>query len=169
MKIKSIMTMRGAVAGFGRRAINDVLREAMMAAGQHWGRHFLMKHFTRAGAREYGYEPRKGERARPGGKRFGRIAGPAEKRAGEILPLVYTGDLKRAATFYKVTAGATRNRIYATVTLPNAQGFNRLDPKYRGDISKVSDAEWKVLVDLINQRTIAGLKALSAEQRQQIG
>jgi len=169
MEIKTTITYRGAIAAFGTRAINDVLRQAFMAAGQHWGRHFLMKHFTRAGAREYGYEPRKGENARPGSKRFKRIAGPEEKRMGQILPLVYSGQLRRAAAYYRVTAAATSKRVYTTVTLPQAHGFNRLDEKYRGDISRISDAELKVLTELINARIASGLNDLDATRTVRIG
>jgi len=168
-KIKSMMTYRGAVAAFGQRAINTVLREAMFKAGEYWGRHFREKHFTRAASREYGYEPRKGERARPGSKRFKSIAGPAELRAGEILPLVYSGETKQLASFWKVQATATSKRIFVDITLPMARGLNRLPAKYRQDPFRITDAEFEVLVKLINREVVEGLRALNAQRTVRIG
>ena len=168
MDINFTITQKGLIAIHGWKPLKDVIEKAFLAVGLYWGRNFLAKHFTRAGAREYGYEPRKGEGARPGGKRFARVAGPAEKRAGEILPLVYSGDLRDDARRYRVTAVATRKDIRVRVKFPGAKGLNRLDRKYRGDIRRVSDAELGVLVDLINRELHRGLAALSASRRYRI-
>ena len=162
------LTQQGAIAAFGRRSVNDVVRAAFAKAGDHWGRNFLLKHFTKAGAREYDYAPRKGEHARAGSKRFKRIAGPAERRAGEILPLVYSGELKREASTYRVTAKATSKTAYAHVALPRANKANRLATKFRGELHRVSKAEWQVLTRLINRAILAGLNRLPARKHKKI-
>ena len=37
MRITMRVTKQGAIAAFGRRAVNDVVRAAFAAAGDHWG------------------------------------------------------------------------------------------------------------------------------------
>lgn len=160
------ITRRGAIAAFGNpKALKVVMEQAFHRAGDYWGSHFLMKHFTSAGAREYGYAPRKNERARRGGKRFARTAGSAEQRAGEILPLVWSGDLKRQASTYRVKAVATSNQVYAEVAMPNARGINRLPAEYRHDLVQISPAEMRVLADLINLELLKRLNRMTTTQR----
>ncbi len=166
MKTEITVTYKGLISLTGWKPIKEIIERAGVKAGLYWGRNFLGKHFTKAGAREYGYEPRKNEGARPGGKRFARVAGPAEKRAGEILPLVYSGDLQgQVRTAYKVTAVATRKDTHVRVTFPRAKGLNRLARKYRQDIRRVSDAEMVVLVKLINLELQQGLQGISGSRR----
>lgn len=165
MKISYDITVRGLVAAFGRRQLKTVMEEAFLEAGLHWGRHFLGKHFTRAGAREYGYAPRKGENARPGTKRFRRVAGPAERKAGEILPLVHSGELRQAASTYRVTATSTSKKVYARVRMPAARKANLLPAKFRGELHIISAAEWTALVDVINHELDRGFKAISTWRR----
>ena len=168
MDIDFTITQKGLIAVHDWKPLKDVIEKAFLAAGLYWGRNFLGKHFTKAGAREYGYEPRKGERARPGGKRFARIAGPAEKRAGEILPLVHGGSLRDDTRRYRVTAVATQKEIRVRVKFPGAKGLNLLARKYRRDIRRVSDAEIGVLVELINRELHQGLQGLSVSRRYRI-
>ena len=169
MKTEITITYKGLIAITTWKPIKAIIEKAGLAAGLYWGRNFLQKHFTTAGAREYGYEPRKHERARPGSRRFARVAGVAEKRAGEILPLVYSGTLQgQVRTGYKVTAVATRKDTHVRVTFPRAKGLNRLARKYRDDIRRVSDAEMAVLVDLINRELQQGLQDISGSRRYRV-
>ena len=165
MDIKYEITVRGLVAAFGRRQLKIVMEEAFLEAGLHWGRNFLGKHFTRAGAREYGYAPRKGENARPGSKRFRRVAGPAERKAGEILPLVHGGELRREARLYRVTATSTSKKVYARVRMPGARKANLMPAKFRGELHIISAAEWAALVEVINRKLYSGFKAISTWRR----
>jgi len=157
--------MQGAVAAFGRRQVNKVLRDAFHKAGDYWGRHFLGKRFTVAGAKEYMFTPRKAERARAGSKRFQQYAGPAEKRAGKMLPFVYGGELRWGSQAYRVTAKATSKRVYAHVRLPNAQALNKMTIEHRREFYTISKREMYVLAELINREILQGLKALSATEK----
>ena len=168
MQLTIEITVKGAVAAWGRRAVNDVMRRAFSEAGIYWGQKFLPKHFTKAGAREYGYVPRKAERARPGSKQFRRYAGPEEKRRGKILPLVYAGDMEDTIRTYNVRAVATSKDVYVKVTIPGARGMNRLPPRMRGDLRRVSRAEWDVITKVINAEIQAGLAALQGTERKRL-
>jgi len=117
--------LKGAIAAFGRRSVNNVIRDAFTTAGDFWAQNFLPQHFLPSASRKYDYAKRRGEGARPGSKLFARVAGPAEKAAGEIRPLVYRGDLQRGARTYRVQATATSKVTKATIYLPRCQGANR--------------------------------------------
>ena len=169
MELTIDITLKGAVTAWGRRAVNDVMRRAFEKAGIYWGQKFLPKHFTMAGAREYGYAPRKGERARPGTKQFSRYAGPEEKRRGKIIPLVYAGNMEDTIRTYNVRAAATSKDVYVKVTVPGARGMNRLPANMRGDLRRVSDAEWAAITKVINAEIQVGLAALQGTEQKRIG
>ena len=168
MELTIDITVKGAVAAWGRRAVNDVMRRAFEKAGIYWGQKFLPKHFTKAGAREYGYAPRKGERARFGSRAFRYWAGPEEVRRREILPLIYTGDAEDTIRTYNVRAVATSKDVYVKVTMPGARGLNRLPAKMRGDLRRVSTAEWATITEVINAEIQIGLAALQGTERKRI-
>ena len=168
MKLTFDVTTKGFVAAFGRKKLKQVMEAAFLKAGLHWGRTFTDKHFTRAGAQEYGYARRKNERLRPGSKSFRRYAGPAEKKAGEILPLVHSGELKQLAHTYRVTATSTSKKVMARIRLPAARKLNLLPAKYRGDIHRISAAEMTLLVDVINDELAAQYQRLTDKRRVRI-
>ena len=135
------VTHKGAVPGSANLTVQlweQILKGAGEAVGRYWLEHFLPKHFIKAGAREYGYRPRRDQRLRAGSKSFARYAGPAEKVAGDILPLVYSGELEaRAAVGARVEVTTSVIRV----KLPGARGMNRLPAEMRKDLTRVSPAE----------------------------
>jgi len=139
---------KGAVPGSANltpQLWEQILKGAGEAVGRYWLENFLDKHFTKAGGREYGYRPRKNQRLRPGSKSFRRHAGPAEKAAGEILPLVHGGSLRTSAPIgarVEVTESVIR------VKLPGARGMNRLPAGMRKDLTRVSPAEGRKLAQV---------------------
>lgn len=163
MDLHVTIHMPSLLAGVGRRRVNDVMRDAFREAGHFFADKFLMKRFTRAGARELGFTPRKGENVRAGGKRFAKYAGPEEKRAGEILPFVFGGELKTQAQAYNVDAVATSNRVYVQITLPRANKLNLVKQPYRAEFYNVSPAETAAVVEFINERLQVGLDAMVEE------
>lgn len=48
----------GCTPRLAKKAINDIARETVREMGAYWHDHFREKHFTQAGAREYGYATR---------------------------------------------------------------------------------------------------------------
>jgi hypothetical protein len=62
MSLDIIVKRQGLTSRTGWRVINQIAKEVAIEVGYFWHDNFLQKHFTHAGAREYGYEPRQGER-----------------------------------------------------------------------------------------------------------
>jgi len=173
MKISFELTREGAVAALGQRTVNAVVRDALEVAGLAWHDRFIAKHFTKAGAREYGYAPRKGERAQAGSKRFRRTAGPAERRAGQILPLVYSGALRAGAKTRRIQATATAARTVVYVVLPRANRANLRPSKapqinMREELTTISEAEKAALVEILNREVIRGFSRLSGRRSRRI-
>src|SRR5574340_797078 len=82
-----------------QRQFNDLVREAWLETGEYWWNHFLPKHFTHEGAREYGYLPRSGEAGTPGARHFWTsYSGRKQREEGHTLPLVFAGRMRGEAT-----------------------------------------------------------------------
>jgi hypothetical protein len=95
-----------------KREMNRILKECWSLIGQLWHREMRPKHFTHAGAREYGYTPRSGESARPCSKGFRRsYTGRKLRKFGHTLPLVYTGTSRGLTRTGNITATSKGVRI----------------------------------------------------------
>jgi len=170
MKISIDMTMEEALGGYTKANLHKVIHAALYKVADYWHRNYMKKHFTAAGAREYGYAPRKGERARAGSKQFRRRAGPAERRAGRILPLVYSGRLRDACQIRQIITEITQNEIFARLRLPKARALN-LRPRnaphirMREEATTISEAEKRVLVNLLSREVSKGLKRMPKRKR----
>jgi hypothetical protein len=105
-----------------RSALNGVLREALRHMALRWKRRYLPKHFTKAGAKEYGYKPRQGE-LNPLKK--GTYSNRKLRLFSHVLPNVYTGELRRLSLYgaTNITAKATSTRAWARVRLPRKANF----------------------------------------------
>ena len=142
------VTHKGPVPGSANltpKLWEQILKGAGEAVGHYWLDNFLAKHFTKAGGREYGYRPRRNQRLQAGSKLFRRFAGPEEKRAGQILPLVHGGELRARAGVgarVEVTTSVIR------VRLPGARGMNLLPAEMRKDLTRVSTAETRKLAEV---------------------
>lgn len=169
MKIDITMTMEGALANWTKTNIRKVIQAALFKVGDYWHRNFMKKHFTKAGAREYGYAPRKGERARAGSKTFRKVAGPAERREGQILPLVHSGALRAACQTRQLIVEQTGGKIRVLVWLRKARALN-LRPtnakiNMREEATTISEGEKRVLTNLLNREVIKGLRGLPMRRR----
>lgn len=75
-----------------KRELGRCLKAMWADMGVMWHREFRPKHFTAAGAREYGYQPRSGERGSRGSKAFkSSYTGRKLRQKGHTLPLVWSG------------------------------------------------------------------------------
>lgn len=104
--LKWKMELRGPL--FDKRAMDAALTKAWQKVGEFWHNELLPKHFTNAGATEYGYAPRTQkylDLKKQGYKfrrdRLNRKTGELEihsgRRSGVDAPLVWTGDSRHAA------------------------------------------------------------------------
>ena len=119
-----------------RQARNRVLKLAFQELGREWGDDYLPDHFTRAGARKYGYAERsRGYTARK------------RKQHGHIQPLKFTGRLEeetRGFTVAPSTAGVkvrVPGRALNLTNIPNSQ------VNMREEISTVTPDERRDLAD----------------------
>ena len=153
-----------------KKAHNEVTRVGYRAMGVYWHKVFRPKHFTRAGATEYDYEPREGERGKPGSRGFKRsytgrkLQAPPEGK-GHTLPLVFTGDsmfLSRIQDVRVTATGGTTNRrgrarvVMRTPTL-NFRPEGRTDTMGE-ELTRVTDKE-------ATQIARIGAKAMGAKYR----
>lgn len=123
---------------------NEILRDGWFSIGRMWHRLYVPRHFTKAGAREYRYTPRKGESG--SGRRFkGSYVARKIKRWGHALPLVWTGESRALAKYAVFRA----NKKRVKVQMP---GLRKLNFRPRGgrinmvaEMQTVSDYERRKL------------------------
>jgi len=103
---------RGATPGILKRELNKLKKVAFESAGIHWHQEIRPKHFTSAGATEYSYAPRSGERGNVGRYGFARTyTGRKLKAYGHTQPLVLTGESQAMTRIRDVRAASTKVRI----------------------------------------------------------
>lgn len=93
---------RGPTPDVMAKQHNAISKQSWDGLGYVWGEEFRPKHFTEAGASEYGYRPRTAEYEKKKQRMF-----------GHKNPLEYTGETKRKTEHYRVSATADG----ATVTM----------------------------------------------------
>ena len=120
----------GAVPGVARKKLTPWKKAAYLAAGIDWHRHALPQHFTKAGARKYGYAPRAGEsgNTRRGGFRKS-YTGRKLARMGHTRPLVYSGTSETLCRMRDVRVTSKSARV-----ILRAPGLNRRNPHSRVDM-----------------------------------
>lgn len=130
------ITEQGPTPRLMMRQKNQVHREAAIELAHYWHDNFARKHFTQAGAAEYGYAPRKGQPGNPHPKGFKRsYTGRKLKTQGHTRPLTYTGQsyLLVIASRNNVTATATKGQATARLRM-NAPALNFRHPRSRIDM-----------------------------------
>lgn len=142
---KITLVPKGVPAGFRKRDYNAAKKIAFGKLGEYWFKHFRPKHFTKAGAREYGYIKRKGEDLPHGSKGFrASYTGRKFKKFGHKQPLVYTGESREASRKGRVKPTSKGVQI-----IMRAPRLNRRNPnsqiKPSDELTIISSREWKVL------------------------
>ncbi len=113
----------------GKREMNRLSAETWLDVGRRIHRWHVPKHFTKEGAREYRFAPRKGEAGNPHPKGFlASYTGRKLRKFGHTLPLVWTG-LSR-------TLSLRMNLRYTAkgVAVILSSGFNRRNPRSKIDM-----------------------------------
>jgi len=130
-----------ADTGFKQRTWNNVVRMAWVAVGKYWHRNFRPKHFTEAGAREYGYA-----------KRGAEYEQRKKREVGHNLPLVWSGDSRDATAQGRIKAHATRNKSGVKVSMP-AGSLNFGGRRWGGpELTKISAVEMQQLVHVLDSQ-----------------
>lgn len=144
----------------------EVAEPVFRDAGEYWHRQFRAKHFTEAGAQEYGYYQRKGEGLPRGSKAWRRnYTGRKFARFGHTRPLVYTGEGERLSRMRDVRATSKRVRV----VLPRK--FNLKHPKsrirMRDELTRISPREEQLIIaraDRQVQQRLARIKTTESKK-----
>jgi len=148
----------GFAPGVPKRLINQVIKSVLHRLGVMWHEKFRGKHFTVAGAREYGYTPRKGEGQT--GKSFWRsYTGRKKKETGHQRPLVFSGESQMLTRIRDVRATSKRVRV-----VMRAKKFNyrneHSDIRMHDEMTRVSDSEHATMVRAADEMMAAELRSL---------
>jgi len=147
-------------ANLTQREWNALKKEAFNQVGLWWFRECRPKHFTAAGATEYAYAPRVGERGRPGPKGFKQsYTGRKLKDKGHTRPLVYTGKSMADAAKGRVEPTFKRVRVIMNVpTLSLRPRGGQID--MQSELRRLSARDIKDAVRLHGRSMIAQLRAI---------
>lgn len=148
------------IVGMGRREFRNAFIKPMYEElGKYWMRYIRPKHFTNAGASEYGYLPRMGERGSEWrGKFRASYTGRKLKEKGHTRPLEHSGELKRLSGYSRFSHSYSGMRIM----LPRAGKANYRHPnskiKMQHELTRISRADAHELLRLGNRYLAAKLR-----------
>jgi len=151
---------RGATPGILKRELNKLKKVAFAAAGIHWHQEIRPKHFTSAGAGEYGYAARKGERGNAGGYGFKRsYTGRKLTAYGHTDPLVLTGESQGRTKMRDVRPTSKKVRIVL-----HAPALNF----HPGEMEAVSQRDAAAMVKCYERALNAAIKQVRATKSKTI-
>ena len=165
-KIEFKTKYTGAIPGVNltQREWNTIVREAWSQVGHMFHKTFVKKHFTKAGAREYGYTPRKGEEfGRKTKARRKSYIGKKKQAKDHELPLVWSGDTRTAAKRANIKSFAMRkgSGVRVILRLPN---LSRLPKGGRIDMIdemfRISDREKVAVIAFLDNLLLKKIKAI---------
>ncbi len=162
------ITYSGAVPALAKRALNRLYKQAFAITGRAWHTRFHRKHFTHAGAREYRYDPRQGERMTRGSKRYRKSYTARKERIfGHTLPLVWSGASRKLASIKDVRATSKRARVVI-----HARGLNR--PRRGGkkpmreEMTTLSAREERILLDRFAAAMMTRLSRVKGKRKKKL-
>jgi hypothetical protein len=147
-----VIRERGPTPKIAKRQLNHLTKQMLSETGAYYHAKYMDKHFTAAGAAEYGYAPRKGQKSGISGKAFFRsYTGRKLKQKGHTRPLEWSGASRTLAGIRDVRANSKRARI-----VQHARGLNRRHPNSAVNMAKeirtVSAAETRDLIGFAGGR-----------------
>jgi hypothetical protein len=145
--------------GFSIRLAKSKLREINKSmgeeVGEYWRKHFLPKHFTPAGAREYGYTPRNVAYMIQKAKKWGH-RNPLEWSGESKRQALMLGDVRTTGT----TSAKTRVRVVLHTPklnfIPKGGTINMRD-----EITRVTQAEADKLAQVATDSVERQMRALN--------
>jgi hypothetical protein len=123
------------------KSLSEVLTQSWYEPGRNWAANLRPKHFTKAGGKEYGYEPRAGESGNERDSFWSSYTGQKQKRFGHTLPLVFSGDLANKSTINRVESSASGVRVILTGA--NKANFHNPNShiNMRDELTRISQGE----------------------------
>ena len=160
IKIREI----GATPWLMKRELPQILKRVWEEIGNHWHRQMRPKHFTHAGAREYGYTPRKGEKDAASSKGFRRsYSGRKLRKFGHTLPLVYTGESRDITARRDVRPTRHGVRIVMAANKLNYKNpYTAIDK--RDEMTRVSPEDTRTLAAMFNRWLNQSLRAMKVSR-----
>lgn len=132
-----------------QRRFNELLKDAWFESGKYWHTEFRPKHFTKEGAAEYGYKPRKGEDLPFGSRGFWKsYTGKKQKRFGHTLPLVNTGELRDRSKTANIQP--TKNSVRVALSRANKANWHNPHSEINmaDELTMISDQEEVILAEV---------------------
>lgn len=147
IEIKPTIRYKG-IAGMGKREWNNnFLKPSFYEVGKFWHEYVLPKHFTEAGAREYGYKPRSAKYTKA------KVTFLKHNK-----PLVWSEELLNSTK--KANIYATFKRV--RVTLPNARKANYRSspnaPNMADELRRLSKNDIYGLAAVLNNHILKRIK-----------
>lgn len=150
---------KGAIPYLTRSEFNEVKRDVFRDAGEFWHTHLRPKHFTHAGASEYGYLPRKGDRGRPHRGGFNSsYQGRKLRLFGHTRPLEFTGEGRKLSQIQDVRVTSKRVRVI----LPRKFNWRNASSPIimREEITAISQNDEDQLIDRAEENTVNRLNEI---------
>jgi len=151
----------GAVPGRSLTAadMKVLISQAWIGVGELWHSEMRPKHFTVAGAAEYGYLPRQGEPGNPyRGGFWASYTGRKLRKHHHRSPLKYSGELEQLSRARRIDTTVFRTKSRMRVIMPGARKANFRNPAskidMREELTRVSEQEQVRLAERHN-RTMA--------------
>jgi hypothetical protein len=127
----------GAAAAIrNRRVMGELKKAAHAEVGERWGERMRPKHFTHAGAREYGYEPRTAS-----------YRGRKRKAKGHMRPLVWSGTLESETEGFTTLPSTRGAKVRVPGRALNLTNIPNSRINIREEMSTVSRRERGELAD----------------------
>ncbi len=151
-----------------QRELNAIGRLVAWGMGYLWHTNMRPRHFTRDGARMYGYADRQGEgsRANESKNYWTSYSGKKRRKMGHADPLKYTGESESATRVVNISSTATSKRARAQVKM-NAQKLNYKAATKSGividkvkELTTITEAETDTVIKFSKRETFERLKAL---------
>lgn len=150
---------RTGTGRLNQRVWRGIKRRVWRRVAQYWIDEIRPKHFTKAGAREYGYKPRQGEGAGAGSKAFWRsYTGQKQRKKGHTRPLEWSGQLKTESRGSRIQASINGSTVFVRGRVLNLSGGDRID--MRREISAVSAGDVVAITRFMQRETDREMKLL---------
>lgn len=151
-----IIKYRGATPKIAKRKLPRILKEAFRLTLSFWHKSMRPKHFTKAGATEYGYDKRSGERG--SGRAFkGSYTQKKLRKFGHTKPLVYTGESMNLSRIRDVRSTSKGGRVVMRVPTFNRRPKGK-KRSMREEMTQVSVKERNQLVRIFERAVDAQIK-----------
>ena len=159
-----ILRYRGAVPRAMRKEFRTVVKEGYRNAGIWWHAQIRPKHFTPAGASEYRYTPRQGERQTTGRRFRQTYTARKVREQGHRNPLMFTGQSRLFTRLRDVRATSKGVRVVMragnlTLRPPNTN-INMAD-----ELTRISPADERAMARVFQKTINRGFNAIRFAER----